>query len=99
MIERALFLILKLYVGYRPLLNGAVGSDMKHMMKAAPGYEFLATSMSVADSIVSVFHDKGGRLWIIVAFSRSLCVCTLFDGRGKCIYYVTGVTGKAHHAV
>lgn len=50
MIDRDLSLIFKLYVGHCVLLIVAVGSDMKHM-KAANGYEFIAISMSVAESL------------------------------------------------
>ncbi|KAF7132197.1 hypothetical protein RHSIM_Rhsim09G0055300 [Rhododendron simsii] len=41
--------------GHHVLLNGAVRSDMENMMKAANGFEFLAISMSVAESLLSVF--------------------------------------------
>lgn len=75
MFERALFLILKVYVGRHVLLNGAVRSDMENMMKAANGYEFLAISMSVAESLVSVFMAREGDCWVIAALCIALCVC------------------------
>lgn len=61
-------------MGYRSLLNGVVGSDMKHMMKPAPGYEFLATSMSVADSKCQFFMTREGDFGLL-RLSLGLCVC------------------------